>query len=246
MTSLKPPRISVAIVAHPSRDWMVEELVDGLDTGNRKLTVCRDDYLEGIWQNSRRAWLAYDPDATHHLVLEDDVLPSRDVLAGIEFSLAHLKERDQCIVRFFSDNPYLKTYALGSFIELDTLTAQALVLPTGLIDSFMDWTVVNTADNVWLADARLSLWAHDCRIPVYHTIPSLFEHLCPKASMSVVDRTEFKRRGLDTAKQAAIFWGENRSALEIRWERSTKKAYQRLWMNESYYDRMRPDFVKGE
>ncbi len=67
-------RLSVAIPQHPARDRLVVQLLDKLDRGDRDVTVCVDRDLEGVWANSRKSWLSASENATHHLVMEDDVL----------------------------------------------------------------------------------------------------------------------------------------------------------------------------
>ena len=77
-------RLSVSVMAHPSRSHWVHELRErvGIEYAN----VAWDRGL-GIWDTCSRAWEMHDPAATHHLVLQDDALPCRDLLAGLEAAI---------------------------------------------------------------------------------------------------------------------------------------------------------------
>lgn len=66
-------------MAHPDRAEWVEQLMRDFP----QATVAWDERNEE-WHTGRRALLAYDPSATHHLVLQDDAIPSRDLLATCE------------------------------------------------------------------------------------------------------------------------------------------------------------------
>ncbi len=122
-------RLSVAIPQHPCRTLMVEELMKHLDLDDRKLSVLIDHDLQGVWANSRLAWLERDPDATHHLVLEDDILPCRDLLAGIERAVSFLPDK-KTIASFFTQEPWVPdAMSRGhSWADVPWTTAQALVL----------------------------------------------------------------------------------------------------------------------
>jgi hypothetical protein len=95
--------LSAAIMAHPSRGEMVDELLSSLD---REIPVSWDgppDNLplpERVWRNSRRTWSMADPGSDWHLLLQDDVVVAKDLLAGIELALEWVPDRIG-IVQFF-------------------------------------------------------------------------------------------------------------------------------------------------
>ena len=76
-------RLSAAVMAHPSREAMVAELVDALD---RPVEVVWDE-INDRHDTGLRALRAADRSCTHHLVIQDDVVPCRDLLAGAERAL---------------------------------------------------------------------------------------------------------------------------------------------------------------
>ena len=86
-------KLSVAVMAHESRAHLWEPLVDSI--GDAFAFV--DDGTLGRWGNGRRCLLAYDPGATHHLVIQDDAVPALDLIAAIEAWLPHLPESILCL-----------------------------------------------------------------------------------------------------------------------------------------------------
>ena len=75
-------------MAHPRREGMVQQLLDELD---RPVPVVWDQ-INDRHDTGIRAIEAFDPTASHHLVLQDDVLVCRDLLAGIERALRYIPQ----------------------------------------------------------------------------------------------------------------------------------------------------------
>lgn len=80
-------RVSAAVMAHPSRkDWVEPLMLKlGLDSGQYVDAVF--DQISDCWDTARRAWLAFDPEATHHLVVQDDAIASRHLIPGVAKAL---------------------------------------------------------------------------------------------------------------------------------------------------------------
>lgn len=84
-------RLSAAIMAHPARRPEAESVQAALD---RPVEIVYDTVPEPSrdprqrWRTGRRAWEAHASDADWHLVLQDDAVPCRDLLAGLEAALA--------------------------------------------------------------------------------------------------------------------------------------------------------------
>ena len=78
--------LSAALMAHPDRREQVQEILARLD---RPVEVTWDR-IHDLWDTGRRAMLAYDPAADYHVVIQDDVLVPRDLLAGLEKALTHV------------------------------------------------------------------------------------------------------------------------------------------------------------
>jgi hypothetical protein len=64
--------LSVAIMAHPKRAALVDGILARLDRDD--VPVIWDEQ-GSRWDTGRRAMLAYDPSCTHHVVIQDDIIP---------------------------------------------------------------------------------------------------------------------------------------------------------------------------
>lgn len=126
-------KLSVAIkhVEHVGRGRFVTAIRRELP----QAVVVLDRY-RSVWDTARRAWeYAFaDPEATHHLVLDDDVR------LGPRFSEAI---RPDCPT-----------------LLVDGETGGAICMPTPLVRTWLDWCDENVRENYPHDDGRLLLWAH--------------------------------------------------------------------------------------
>jgi hypothetical protein len=172
------PRVSVAIMAHPKRAAFVPELEHALD---RPATVVWDDGANSRWGTGRRALLAYDPDATHHLVIQDDAVIPRDLAAGVEAALPHVPgDVPVCLyvgkVRPYREmvTEYVARAASASWLVMDRLNwGVAIVLPTNVIDEVVAYCDTLSIPNY---DSRVSAWFEANGTPVWYPWPSLVDH----------------------------------------------------------------------
>jgi len=82
--------VSVAVMAHRVRAPLVEALVARLDRPAHvawAANTAPSTAPEARWRTAAAAWSAADPGATHHLVLQDDAVVCRDLVAGLEAAL---------------------------------------------------------------------------------------------------------------------------------------------------------------
>ncbi|WP_406126655.1 hypothetical protein OHQ89_32985 [Streptomyces canus] len=69
-------RLSIAVMTHPRRARAAERLADRFrDQAAQVVLDPEPDGPPSALRAARRAWAAADPEATHHLVLQDDALP---------------------------------------------------------------------------------------------------------------------------------------------------------------------------
>lgn len=201
-------RVSVAIMAHPRRAAFIPELEAALD---RPTTVVWDDGSNSRWGTGRRALLAYDPDATHHLVLQDDAVIPRDLVAGLEAALAHApQDVPVCLyvgkVRPYREmvTEYVNRARDTSWLVMDRINwGVAIVFPTRIIDDLVAHCDTQTIPNY---DTRMSKWFEAKHIPVWYPWPSLVDH---RESPSLVPG-----RG-HAGRVAHRFIGADASALDI-------------------------------
>jgi hypothetical protein len=165
-------------MAHPRRAAFIPELQAALD---RPSTVVWDDGSNSRWGTGRRALLAYDPDATHHLVLQDDAVIPRDLVAGLEAALQHApQDVPVCLyvgkVRPYKEmvTEYVKRARDASWLVMDRINwGVAIAFPTILIDELVAYCDTQTIPNY---DSRMSKWFEAKRIPVWYPFPSLVDH----------------------------------------------------------------------
>jgi hypothetical protein len=204
-------KLSAAIMAHPSRvDW-VKHLQRRLGLPSDRVVWDRG---RGIWDTASRAWTHHAPDATHHLVIQDDALVCRDLLAGLERGIDSVSGRFLCL---YVGTPH--DGAKGA-AKVDRLTARAdaehaswialgssrwglaTVLPVAVIDEMLRWSQGRTEPD----DQRIGLFCRDRMAwKAWHPWPSLVDHRS-EGSLVGHSRTVARR-----------FIGEDASALDFDW-----------------------------
>lgn len=167
-------------MAHPKRAHFVAELRDKIP----QAVVAWDAGDNNRWNTGRRALLSYDPDATHHVVVQDDAIVCPDFVAGIERLVEHVP-----------DNPISlytgRTRPFGQKIQKAVRTARAkrlrwmvldelfwgvgVVLPTPLL---REMVAFHDLSNVRIAnyDSKMSFFFRRKKIHTYYTQPSLVDH----------------------------------------------------------------------
>jgi hypothetical protein len=203
------PSVSVTVMAHPVRSGMVHDLLTRLD---RRPEVVWDR-RNNEWDTTRRAWETADPTATHHLVLQDDALVCRDLIAGAERALAHVPSETVVSLYMGTRRPQRRAVAeaaaqarLGaSWVAMRDLNwGVAICLPTSAIPA-----AIEAGDRSEAQDADRRIGDHFRRIgwPTWCTWPSLVDHR-PGPSL-------LGHAGND--RHAHHFHGTDRSALDIDW-----------------------------
>lgn len=203
--------ISVAVMAHPQRQAWVPELVASLDADVRVVWDERSDR----WDTGRRALLAHDPDATHHLVVQDDAILCRDLVAALEQAVettgdhplglyvGNVRPRQHEVMPAIKD----ADRARAPWVRMQgPWWGVGIVLPTDHI-----------ADAVAFGDRRRDVANYDLKIArrygglgidCWYPWPSLVDHRHGAANPSLVNgRTGQNRR-------AHRFIGADRSALD--------------------------------
>ncbi|WP_051326000.1 hypothetical protein [Glycomyces tenuis] len=201
--------VSVAIMAHPKRSEFIPELEAQLD---RPATVAWDDGSNSRWGTGRRALLAYEPAATHHLVIQDDAVIPRDLVAGVEAALQYTPGDVPVCLYVGKTRPYremVREYVKraeqgASWLVMDQINwGVAIVFPTNIIDDMVAWCDTQRIPNY---DSRMSLWFEHQGIPTWYPWPSLVDH---RESPSLVPG-----RG-HSGRVAHRFIGADVSALDI-------------------------------
>lgn len=211
--------LSTKIMAHPKRAHLIPDLVERLGLTDEDVIWDTDN---NRWHTGRRAWEAIDQDAQWGLVVQDDALPCRDLLTGLEHALDY-------VPRNVLLSPYVGTrrpvaarveravadaIERGAvFIEMPSLCwGVAIAAPTRIINGMLPWCDEQTYPNY---DRRIGRYAIDVkRMETWCTVPSLVDH---RDIPSLVGHGE--------GRVAHHFIGEEASALEVNWDQGSVRMF---------------------
>lgn len=209
-------KLSAAIMAHPKRAAMVDELLGWLD---RPVPVVWDE-IQDRHDTGLRALQAFDPDASHHLVIQDDVVPCRDLLAGVERLLDRVPGgAADTPVSLYVGNVRPFAHAIKTAIRFagdhtSWLSMQgiywgpAVVYPTAHLPALIDHFETSKVTNY---DRRASKWFERRGYVCWYTWPSLVDH---RGDDSLAHDAAPGRR-------AHRFLGADSSALDVDWSGGT-------------------------
>ncbi len=216
----KAVRLSVAMMAHPARTASVTRMLAALD-GDVSVVW---DKRNNRWDTGRRAMSAYDPKATHHAVIQDDLYVCRDLCAGLQEALTHIP-RDVPLCGYVGRvRPYRQLIDAAvertagrkvSWLTMHVLAwGPLVVVPVAAIPEMLAYC--DTLKRLENYDLRLSrFWGLERRSLVWYTWPSLVDHADGPSMVP-------GRAGVDRAKGARPrvahnFIGEDASALDLDW-----------------------------
>jgi hypothetical protein len=206
-------RLSAAVMAHPTRAAWASDLAGKLGLAADRIVW---DRCNSIWDTARRAWLAFDPEATHHLVIQDDAIACRDLITGTEESLAAAPAESVVSLYLGTRRPMVHQVTRAakhaaesdaSWIVLDSLCwGVAVVLPTSVIP---DMVAAGDIDQARGDDLRIRHYAmRTLHWQVWHPWPSLVDH---RDTDSLI--------GHGNGRKAHRFIGEDVSALGMDWSK---------------------------
>lgn len=163
-------------MAHRKREQWAAELA--AQTGWPIVWDTKND----VWDTARRAWLRYDPDAAHHVVIQDDAVLCAGFAAGLPAVLAHTPADAPvafCTVdyRMKAQHRSWRTHVESGapfFRSTYGLSGVAVSCPTTLIGAMVahgDALVGNPHD-----DLKMTSFWRARKQPIWFTIPSLADH----------------------------------------------------------------------
>lgn len=203
--------LGIAIQHTPSRadrrKWvqaMLEQLRS--ENPNIPIAIIEDTQLEGCWPTYRRA-LEAAGDASHHLVLQDDLGLCRDFIRSVE---EVIRARPKNLIALYTNAKSVLTARCRgeSWVEKSGVSGPSVIWPNDLIGEFLQWQDTHIDRNFQWDTVRVSMWLIKTSKRAFATVPSLTQHLgCESSSL-----------GLNNpVKVAAWYIGEDRSALGIDW-----------------------------
>lgn len=171
-------------MAHPARrDWATPLARKIADDANRAVHIAWDR-VGDCWETSRRAWLTFDPEATHHVVIQDDAVVCRDLVAGIEKALTFIPGDGIISLYVGTRRPTVNSVnravrdaeQLGvSWIKMTGLQwGVGVVVPTRVIHDMVAWC---DTERVKGDDNKMRrFFTTQLRWPTWCTWPSLVDH----------------------------------------------------------------------
>lgn len=212
--------ISVAIMAHPKREQWAGPLADAIDAD---VTVIWDR-CNDRWDTGRRSLLAHHPDATHHLVIQDDAVVCRDLIAGLQQAVAYSQHRP--VGLYIGQVRPSKTKVERAVREADRQQTSwvamqgpwwgvGILLPTADIEDVVAFG--DTRDDLDNYDRKIARYYASRNVRCWYTHPSLVDHRhgIDEAHRPVNPSLIPGRTGIH--RQAHRFVGEDVSALDIDW-----------------------------
>jgi hypothetical protein len=174
-------RLSAAIMTHPSRRALADDLAASLVPEPVRIVVDpKPDEPPGLLRTSLCAWSAIEPGTTHHLVFQDDVAVAPGFLARVRADVeAHPGEA----LAYFANWDSLDGAAvrLGVFCRADWVEttsywtpAQALVLPVDVARAYVRFGAGQPAD--LFDDIVIGRLLSAIGVTALLSIPSLVDH----------------------------------------------------------------------
>jgi hypothetical protein len=199
--------ISVAVMAHPRRQRLTDELLQVLDAPAQLVLDRHNDE----WDTGRRAWDAHDPSATHHLVLQDDAIPCLNLVAGLARALTYVPPHAIVSLYLGTRRPMRNTVQRA----VDDARAQnaawvvmphlnwgvGVVLPTETIPDMLDHADRHPGRAY---DRRIGRWYFENGWPTWCTWPSLVDHADGPSLNNYLGRRQ-------------AHWFAEGSALDVDW-----------------------------
>ena len=212
-------RLAVAIMAHEKRESRIPAILEKLGTAAGDVFVSIDRDNAGPWPNARKCWEACPDDASHMLILQDDVLLCQDFYVGATRALRH---RPNNAISFYANDKRIdEARAAGaSWARLPAshhtggIYGQAQCIPAYFIKPLLRWWDnkpeghYTEYDDPRYDDWILGQFLKKNRKEVWATVPSLVEHDCPSESLIGYS---------DRRKVARWYIGDDVSALSIDW-----------------------------
>ncbi|GII77819.1 hypothetical protein Sru01_28010 [Sphaerisporangium rufum] len=178
------PRVSVAVMYHPDRADRIPRLAEACRP-LRPVPVPDPDpgSFPSPLRTAKRAWQAYDPAATHHLVLQDDVLPVPGFAGHL---LAAVDARPDDVLALYThwNSPY-NSYAVrqaaaagaawARLVPGEWAPAQGLLLPVKLAADLAGYLAA-VPDEVRDDDTVIELFLREHDRCVLATVPHLLDH----------------------------------------------------------------------
>lgn len=157
------PSLSVAIMTHPERLELAQELQEHIGAG--EITGVEKDTL---WGAAQAAWRNHDPDCDYHLVIQDDIWANQTLVDDVRHLLSHFQ---RSVILSLTDNNPRKKHRWKQSRRANN--ARALVMPVPMISEWLDWCEQNVFESFKPDDVRLSIFLSERNGVIYYPNPPL-------------------------------------------------------------------------
>ena len=200
-------------MAHPKRAGWVPQLADAIAADVQVVWDRHNDR----WDTGRRSLLAYNKDATHHLVVQDDALVCEDLTKAVTGLVDHTGDHPVSLYMGRLKKPHTKMAVAyhrsvqkqWSFVAAaGPFWGVAILLPVAHIER-----VVAHGDglNIPNYDLRIADWYRRQKLLCWYTVPSLVQHRNGTSNPSLIPNRTGKNR------YAHHYIGGGNSALSVDW-----------------------------
>lgn len=175
-------KLSICIMTHPKRLNYAKSLFNQLSIyKDINVSIVNDINSEGHSFNGFQAWLNYDLNSTHHLVLEDDVQLCNNFIEKV-YEIINVNN-NELISLFHIKNKQIQLFKEKyNYCPMNRISwNQAIILPTKLVIQMFDF-IKNDFEYKW-TDDFLTAFCKEYQIPMLLTIPNLVQHILPKNSI---------------------------------------------------------------
>lgn len=168
--------------AHPHRDRLTHYWRSTFP-GVRLVSDLR---RQGVWPTTRLAWfraILDAPEATHVIVVQDDFYAPSTFLDNVEEAL---EARPEHVVQLFTHaRRQAEAHDRGDawLTSSDLVWGGSTILPAGWVSEFLSDTGDRFPDDYPSCDVPLGWWVRRQGFTVWHTVPSLMEHVEPGTSL---------------------------------------------------------------
>lgn len=208
-------KLSIAIQHCPTEERvrMKNNLLEQLDHDPRIKVVAQGD----LWNNCKACLRSADPDATHILVLQDDIEVCKDFLATVEKAV---ELRPNNHITFFTNRNDDLTKALNEgkrWVRIKRwLMAQAYVVPVSMVEPFINFADNYLTPEVKFDDDRWCIYHLYTRTYVWATAPTLVQHLAwGETTIADLYGDDWKYVKEASNRISEVYLGRERSGLDI-------------------------------
>ncbi len=178
-------KMSVAIVSVPKRYNLAKRLQQKFSLLGIDAKMCVDVKYEGSWWCHRKAMEAIEPDATHHLVIEEDAVLCKN-FKELVYQVISVKPNE--IISLFASREQKAKFAWAYkrgyswFVNDCGAPGVACIFPKDKLADMLTWCDQTCPFDMPYEDSHLWGWMKTRGLLTWNPVPNLVEHGAPMNS----------------------------------------------------------------